>query len=287
MSGTLERRRRNYARAMVGQLAVPDPALEDAFAAVPREAFMPPGRWVILRSSGQREVLKANDPMQLYPLEPYPEVLVELDAAKGINNGSPSLHAHMLHALGVRRGDGVLHLGAGTGYYSAILAELAGPEGRVTAVEYEPHLAQQARHNLAPWANATVTQGDAAAFPAGDVDRVYVNFAVADPPHGWFARLRPGGTAVLPLGTGLGRILRVERVRQGFAATFLMPCGFIGASGALAGDAAHRARLETAFAEGSATGSTAKVRSLHLDPERPHEVWFRAPGWALSPEPPD
>ena len=81
MSAALAQRRRDYARAMVGQLEVPDPVLEDAFAAVPREAFMPPGRWVILRPPAGREVLAANDPMALYPLAASPEVLVELDAA--------------------------------------------------------------------------------------------------------------------------------------------------------------------------------------------------------------
>lgn len=282
MSTALERRRRDYARVMVAPLGAPDPALEDAFAAVPREAFMPPGRWAVLRFPGGREVLAVNDPMALYPLEVSPEVLVELDPAKGINNGSPSLHAHMLHALGVRRGDRVLHLGAGTGYYSAILAELAGPGGQVTAVEYEDHLALQARHNLAPWRGAHVAHGDAGAFPDQDVDRIYVNFAVADPPRRWFERLRHGGVAVLPLGTGMGRILRVERTGSGFAASFLMPCGFIRASGPLAGDAAHRVRLEAAFAQ----GETGAVRSLWLEPDRPAQAWFRAPGWALSPEPP-
>jgi protein-L-isoaspartate(D-aspartate) O-methyltransferase len=282
MTAALEQRRRAYARAMVAQLATPDPALEDAFAAVPRESFLPPGRWVILRAPGEREVLPTRDPMRLYPLEPYPEVLVELDAERGINNGSPSLHALMLHALSVRRGDRILHLGAGTGYYTALLADLAGPQGRVTAVEFHDHLARQARHNLAPWPNVRVIHGDAAAFPTDDTDRIYANFAVADPPRAWFTWLRPGGIALLPLGTGLGRILRVERLRHGFAAAFLMPCGFIGASGPLAGDTAHRARLDAAFAQGGMDA----VRSLHLDPAKPRQAWFRTAGWALSPEPP-
>jgi protein-L-isoaspartate(D-aspartate) O-methyltransferase len=282
MSEVLAARRHAYARAMIAALAVADPALEAAFAAVPRETFMPPGPWTLLHIPGGPETLARNDPMALYPLETTPELLVVLDAARGINNGSPALHAHMLHALGVRPGDRVLHLGAGTGYYSAILAELAGPGGQVTAVEFVDHLAEQARVNLAAWPQATLARGDAADFPVSEVDRIYVNFAVADPPRGWFDRLAPGGVAVLPLGTGGGAVLRVERLAEGFAARFLTPCGFIGAAGRLAGDAAHRARLDAAFAQ----GGTASVRSLHLPPSRPGEVWLRAAGWALSPEAP-
>jgi protein-L-isoaspartate(D-aspartate) O-methyltransferase len=282
VSDALARRRRAYAQAMVGALAEPDPALADAFAAVPREAFMPPGRWTVLRIPGGAEEVADNDPMALYPLETSPEVLVVLDAGRGINNGSPALHAHMLHALGVRRGDRVLHLGAGTGYYSAVLAELVGRAGQVTAIEYIPHLAAQARANLAPWKWVVAERGDAAAWPVGEVDRIYVNFAVADPPGAWFAKLRPGGVAVLPLGTGYGRVLRVERVAGGFAARFLMPCGFIGAAGRLAGDVAHRARLDAAFAD----GGTDEVRSLHFAPDVPQAAWFRAAEWSLSPESP-
>jgi protein-L-isoaspartate(D-aspartate) O-methyltransferase len=279
---TLEERRRAYAAAMVVPLGVPDTALEAAFASVRREDFMPPGPWAILRVPGGREVLARHDPVPLYPLSPSPEVLVELDAARGINNGSPSLHAHMLHALGTRPGDRVLHLGAGTGYYSAILATLVGPRGRVTAVEYVPHLAAQARANLAPWPWAELRHGDAAAFPEGEVDRIYVNFAVADPPATWFTLLSVGGVAVLPLGTGHGAVLRVERLAEGFGARFLMGCGFIGASGALAGSLAHRAALDVAFAG----GTTGEVQSLHLAPSHPARAWFQADGWALSPDPP-
>jgi len=282
MSGTpLDRLRQGYARAMVGALGEPDPALERAFGSVRREAFMPPGRWTLLRMPGGTETLPANDPAALYPQTTEPEVLVVLDAARGINNGAPSLHAHMLHALGAGPGDRVLHLGAGTGYYSAILAELVGQGGAVTAVEFTG-LARRARQNLAPWPWVTVARGDAADFPAGEVDRVYVNFAVADPARAWFDNLALHGTAVLPLGTGMGAVLRVERVARGFAAGFLMPCGFIGAAGRLAGTAAHRARLDAAFGQGGAE----TVRSLHLAPSRPGNAWFRAEGWALSPDPP-
>ena len=45
-------RRRAYARAMVAAIGAPDPALLAAFAAVPREAFMPPGPWTILYVPG-------------------------------------------------------------------------------------------------------------------------------------------------------------------------------------------------------------------------------------------
>jgi len=69
------------------------------------------------------------------PANVYHDILIALDEKLGLNNGQPSLWAFLLDRLGVAAGEQVLHLGSGTGYYTAILAELAGAEGRVTAIE--------------------------------------------------------------------------------------------------------------------------------------------------------
>ena len=61
------------------------------------------------------------------------DALIVLDEAKHLNNGQPSLWAIHLDVLQVHPGDQVLHLGCGTGYYTAIMAELTGPQGKVTA----------------------------------------------------------------------------------------------------------------------------------------------------------
>ena len=281
---TLERLRLGYARTMLRATGAENPALEAAFATVRREDFMPPGPWTLFRVPGGQETLSRNDPALLYPQEPTPELLVVLDAANGINNGSPTLHASMMQHLAVRRGDRVLHLGAGTGYYSAILAELVGPQGAVTAVEFMPDLAAQAQVNLAPWPWVQVVQGDAAAFPVTPVDRIYVNFAVADPVDAWFDQLSDGGTLVFPLGLAFqrGALLRITRQGAGFAARHISPCGFVGAAGRLAGDAGHQARLAAALA----AGGIADVASLHRPPSSPAQAWLRTPRWTLSPEPP-
>ena len=67
----------------------------------------------------------------------YHDVLVAIDPARRLNNGMPSFWAHNLDHLDLQRGERVLQVGAGTGYYSALLAEIVGPHGRVTAVEYD------------------------------------------------------------------------------------------------------------------------------------------------------
>jgi hypothetical protein len=99
------------------------PAVVRAFATVPRERFVGPGPWRIRSrmSRGEYWTTESADPCHVYH-----DALIALDEARGLNNGQPSLCASFVDALDVQPGQQVLHLGCGTGYYSAILAELVG-----------------------------------------------------------------------------------------------------------------------------------------------------------------
>ncbi len=286
----LEAVRRAYARQMVASTGESDPRLEAALAVVRREDFLGSPPWTILRIPGERQQVGRDDVAVVYA-----DVLVALDASRGVNNGSPSLHALMLHHLAVARGDVVLHVGAGTGYYTAILAELAGPDGRVTAVEYDATLAEAARRNLKPWPNVTVIRGDGAAGPTEPTQRIYVNFAVGEPADAWLDQLTIGGRLVFVLGaahpqargdernhTARGAVLRVTRTPSGFAVQHVSAAHFICAEGLLAGDIALQERLFHAFNAGDIN----TVASLHRDGSRPERAWFRSPRWSLSPDPP-
>ena len=61
----------------------------------------------------------SNDPAFLYQ-----DILIAIAPERHINNGEPSLHALCLTALNITEGETIIHIGAGTGYYTAILAEL-------------------------------------------------------------------------------------------------------------------------------------------------------------------
>jgi len=76
------------------------------------------------------------------------DVLVAIDEIRRLTNGQPSLWASLFDQLGLALGDRVIHIGAGTGSYSAILAEIVGPSGRVAALEIDAGLAERARDNL-------------------------------------------------------------------------------------------------------------------------------------------
>jgi protein-L-isoaspartate(D-aspartate) O-methyltransferase len=286
---SLDAIRRRYAARMMRLAGIDDSRIENAFAQVPREAFAGPPPWTLY---GDRETAgDPNDPASLYA-----DVLVALDPARGVNNGSPSLHALMLQRLRVPAGARVLHGGSGAGYYTAILAHLAGPEGSVTAMEYDKVLARRAAANLRGYDTVTVAQGDVGAPPPGKYDRIYINFAVCCPAPAWLDSLAPGGSLVFPLGTpvpgraalhsGKGAVLRVTRVGTGFAVRFVSPCSFVLAQGMLAGDHTLRTQLHQAFVR----GGVEFVQSLRLSdsagPPPPTRTWFWSPEWSLSYDPP-
>jgi protein-L-isoaspartate(D-aspartate) O-methyltransferase len=262
-----------YAHAVVARYGVDDPAVEAAFAKVPREAFLGPPPWRF-GDGGPIAWSETSKPEALYQ-----DVLVSLDRAKGINNGQPSLHALCIAALHLTRTDHVLHIGAGSGYYTAILAELAGA---VDAYEIEVPLAAQAVNNLAPWPTVRVHPESATGRPLPEADAIYVNAGATHPDPSWLDALRDNGRLLFPL-TGddmWGGMLLVTRLGQELAARFVSQCGFIGCAGLR--DTVTAARLTAVFR----AGGKEQVRSLLRQPLRGASIWFAGEGWYLSTDPP-
>jgi protein-L-isoaspartate(D-aspartate) O-methyltransferase len=219
--------RKFYARLMAANATSPDPRLEAVFASVPREAFLGPGPWTIIAGNDRIETPSAD------PVHIYQNVLVALDAGKGINNGEPFLHAMWIGKVAPRSGEVVTHIGAGTGYYSALLARLVSP-GIVTAFELDADLAAHARKNLKTYDNVTVIHGDAVTTSLPSSDIIYVNAGVATPPMQWLKALRPGGRLIFPWRPAerVALAVLVTRTEQGFACDPFMRSWFIPCVGA-------------------------------------------------------
>lgn len=69
------------------------------------------------------------------PRHIYHNVLVGLDVSRQRNNGQPSANIGWIDSLQPRAGLRALHVGCGVGYYTAIIAEVVGPAGRVVGYE--------------------------------------------------------------------------------------------------------------------------------------------------------
>lgn len=271
-----------YARRIAGAAGIEDPAVAAAFAAVPREAFLGPAPWFIPVSrqgapSGPVEYLATPDDD---PAFAYGDWLIAIDRARAVHNGEPSLHARCLAALAVRPGETVLHIGAGLGYYTAILGELAGRHGRVLGFEIDLASAERAQAYLAPWPQVTVAarSGTAPGLPAADA--IYVSAGAPGPARAWLDALQPGGRLLFPLqsSAGHGAMLFAEKPESGpWPARFVLRAGFIPCQ-----DMPEAGARDTALQSAFQGPGWREVAWLHLGGEPDATCWFAGEGFWLG-----
>jgi protein-L-isoaspartate(D-aspartate) O-methyltransferase len=274
-----------YAKQVLAAARVNDARLCAALSEVRREDFLGPGPWPVFR--GLREYVMTPDADPVYV---YTDDLVGILPQRRINNGQPSLHAHLIHHAAPADGDRIVHVGTGTGYYTAILAHLAGPSGPVIGVEYESELALRARANLASYANVQIVEGDGASVPFGEADVIYVNAGCTRPAETWLDRLADHGRLILPMtsdqGFGgalpervasAGAVFRIERRGHDYFAAWISPVAIFPCAGS------RDPISERALAEAFAKGGWQQVTRLYRDQEVPEErSWLRGSGWCLA-----
>jgi protein-L-isoaspartate(D-aspartate) O-methyltransferase len=109
------------------------------------------------------------------------------------------------------------------GYYTAIMAEIVGPEGRVLGIEMNLDLAARAKENLSGYSNVAVVAGDGATIDPGECDAMFINAGVTHPNVLWLDRLLESGRLIVPLTMattpklGIGMMIKIVREHQGFS----------------------------------------------------------------------
>jgi len=275
-----------YAKQVLAAARVAsDARLEATLGAIRREDFLGPGPWPIMRWFRDYVTTPDADPVYLYT-----DDLVGILPERRINNGQPSWHAHLIHQAAPAAGEHVVHIGTGTGYYTAILAHLAGPSGRVTGIEYDSELAARAKANFAAHPNVEIIEGDGASASFDQADVIYVNAGCTRPAVNWLDRMADGGRLILPMtsdqGFGAkspeqfaraGAVFRIERRGGDYFAKWISPVSIFPCAGSRDEVSEH------ALAEAFAKGGWQQVTRLYRDSEIAEErCWLRGSGWCLA-----
>jgi len=192
MGDCYEEARMHYAEQIRVAGGVRDSNLLKTFSQVRRELFLPPGPWSISGIHGDYHPSDSSE---------TPEVLhavaIAMDLGQGLNNGNPAIVARHLEAMNFQPGETVFHVGAGLGYYTAIIATLVGPTGKVIAAEINPDLRHQAVENLAHFPNVEVC-GDALMAELPPLDAIFSSCGASDIPARWLHALNGRGRILLP-----------------------------------------------------------------------------------------
>jgi len=124
----------------------------------------------------------------------------------------PYMIAAMVQAAQIKPEDRVLEIGAGSGYQTAVLAELAS---QVFAVERYPSLAQSASETLGRlgYRNVKIVAGDGSlGLPdAAPYDAIIVSAAAPQAPPALAEQLAPGGRLLVPVGDTQQQVLQLVR----------------------------------------------------------------------------
>jgi protein-L-isoaspartate(D-aspartate) O-methyltransferase len=161
----------------IDRRGIHDPKILEAFRAVPREKFM---------SEDYADLAYGDHPL---PIE------------AGQTISQPYIVALMIQAAGIKPGDTVLEVGAGSGYAAAVMSRIAG---KVIAIERQSELVKVATERMQRlgYDNVRIVEGDGTRGFADEApfDAILAAASGSHVPPAWIDQLADGGRIVMPVG---------------------------------------------------------------------------------------
>ena len=210
MSSPYDAARERMVRRQLYRRGIHSQRVLDAFRRVPRELFVP---------AGERR-------------DAYADRALPIECGQTISQ--PYIVGLMTDALQLQGNETVLEIGTGSGYQTAILAELAA---QVVSVERHAELSAKAGQVLRELecenVELIVADGTLGWPAAAPYDRILVAAAAAGVPNAMLEQLREDGILVIPVGDAFSQsLVAVRKVNGKPVATQLSPCRFVPLVGA-------------------------------------------------------
>ncbi|MBU1131580.1 protein-L-isoaspartate O-methyltransferase [Patescibacteria group bacterium] len=173
-----------------------------------------------LKSERLIRAFEKVDRKDFVPLEFMAEAYGNYPLAIGYGQtiSQPATVAFMLEKLQPELGDKVLDVGCGSGWQTALLAELIGPTGRIVGIEIKDNLVILGNQNLKKYnyQNAKIIKGNGwQGLPeTAPFAKIIVAAAAEKIPKALAEQLEIGGRLVIPVGKGQQDIVVVDRIDE-------------------------------------------------------------------------
>lgn len=199
-----EQARRNMVEYQIKARGIKDKRVLSAMLKVPRHLFVP---------EEMRDMAYRDEPLPI---------------GYGQTISQPYIVAYMTEALKLRPEDKVLEIGTGSGYQTAILAELVRD---VYTIEIIPELSERAQETLKNlgYTNIEFLIGDGSkGWPEkAPFDAILVSAAPAEVPPALVEQLQINGRLVIPVGTDSQELVLIKKTKKGLEKTRLIGVRFV------------------------------------------------------------
>jgi len=165
------------------------------------------------------------------------KLLADLNEALPIGSdqtiSQPLVVAFMIEQLGPEPGHKILDVGSGSGWTTAILAQIVGKKGKVVAIELVPELKEFGEKNVSKYnfikkniAQFLCQDGSKGHAKESPYDGILASASGEELPEAWKEQLKIGGRIVAPFGSSiftLKKISKTEFEKQEFPGFAFVP----------------------------------------------------------------
>ena len=163
-----------------------------------------------LKAIDRKDFVLPEDKNRAYEDQPLP-------VGYGATISQPTTVAIMLEKLQPQPANKIMEIGTGSGYLTALLAQISGDSGQVFSIEYIPELKEFAASNLKKYnfKNISLFTGDGklGLNEYKPFDRIISSASSDRIPRAWKNQLKIGGRIVAPLGDNLVVLDKVSKRR--------------------------------------------------------------------------